>query len=49
MTVDEAIIQLNLEHKAFLVFRQPRNGRVAILYRRESDGSYGLIETPAQA
>lgn len=49
MSVDEAIVQLNLEHKAFLVFRLAKNGRVAVVYRREGDGSYGLIETPAQA
>ena len=47
LTVDEAIVQLNLEHKAFLVFQLAKNGRVAVLYRRDDD-SYGLIETPAQ-
>ncbi|MEZ4365674.1 MAG: ribosome-associated translation inhibitor RaiA [Kofleriaceae bacterium] len=49
MNVDEAIVQLNLEHKAFLVFRQAKDGRVAIVYRRDHDGSYGLIETQAQS
>lgn len=49
MTVDEAIVQLNLEHKAFLVFRQAKDGRVAVVYRRDHEKGYGLIETPPQA
>ena len=49
MSVDEAILQLNLEHKAFLVFRQAKNGRVAVVYRRDHEKGYGLIETPPQA
>ena len=46
MTVSEAIVQLNLVHEPFLVFRHDTDGRVAVVYKRE-DGSYGLIETPA--
>lgn len=48
MSVAEAIVQLNLQHETFLVFRHENDGRVAVVYRRE-DGSYGLIETPASA
>lgn len=46
MSVGEAIVQLNLLHEPFLVFRQETDGRVAVVYKRD-DGSYGLIETPA--
>ena len=45
MSVDSAIVQLNLTHEPFLVFRHDTDGRVAVVYKRE-DGSYGLIETP---
>ena len=45
MSTGEAIMQLNLEHKQFLVFRCERSGGVNVVYRRE-DGTYGLIETP---
>ncbi|MCE9580238.1 MAG: ribosome-associated translation inhibitor RaiA [Deltaproteobacteria bacterium] len=48
MAVSDAIVQLNLLHEQFLVFRMEGDGRVAVVYKRE-DGSYGLIETPAQA
>lgn len=48
MSVSEAIVQLNLLHEPFLVFRGDTDGRVAVVYKRE-DGSYGLIETPATA
>lgn len=46
MSVSEAIVQLNLLHEPFLVFRHDTDGRVAVVYKRD-DGSYGLIETPA--
>jgi putative sigma-54 modulation protein len=45
MSVSDAIVQLNLLHEPFLVFRQETDGRVAVVYKRE-DGAYGLIETP---
>ena len=48
MSVAEAIVQLNLLHEPFLVFRADTDGRVAVVYKRE-DGSYGLIETPTSA
>jgi putative sigma-54 modulation protein len=44
LTVDDAIMQLNLTHAQFLVFRNASGGDVNVVYRRE-DGSYGLIET----
>jgi len=46
MSVSRAIMQLNLLHEQFLVFRNADTGQVNVVYRRE-DGSFGLIETPA--
>ncbi len=48
LSVADAIVQLNLQHEAFLVFRHETDGRVAVVYKRE-DGAYGLIETPTAA
>jgi len=47
LSIEGAIVQLNLMHEPFLVFRHD-HGHVAVVYKRE-DGSYGLIETPTQA
>jgi putative sigma-54 modulation protein len=47
MSVDDAIVQMNLLHEAFLVFRHATTNLVAVVYKR-GDG-YGLIETPATA
>lgn len=44
LSVSDAIVQLNLQHEQFLVFRSQSDGSVAVVYRRD-DGSYGLIET----
>ena len=48
MSVSDAIVQLNLHHEPFLVFRRDSDGGVAVVYKRE-DGAYGLIETPTGA
>jgi putative sigma-54 modulation protein len=48
MSVSDAIVQLNLLHEPFLVFRRDNDGGVAVVYKRE-DGAYGLIETPTGA
>lgn len=48
MSVADAIVQLNLLHEQFLVFRHDGDGRVAVVYKRD-DGNYGLIETPNTA
>lgn len=45
LTVEDAIVQMNLNHEPFLVFRSDQGG-VAVVYRRD-DGNYGLIETGA--
>jgi putative sigma-54 modulation protein len=42
MTVDDAIMQLNLLHEQFYVFRSESSGEICVVYRRE--GGYGLIE-----
>jgi len=41
--VMDAIMQLNLLHQEFLVFRNQESGKVNVVYARE-DGSYGLID-----
>lgn len=44
LTVDEAIMQMNLIENNFLVFRDTQSGHVNVIYKRE-DGNFGLIET----
>ena len=46
--VDEAVMQLDLLHQNFLVFKNPDTGTINVVYRRE-DGNYGLIETQPAA
>ena len=43
MSLDEAVMQMDLMNQEFLVYRDSRSDRVNVLYRR-SDGNYGLIE-----
>jgi len=43
MTVDEAIMQLNLIENDFLVFTNAQSNRINVLYERR-EGNYGLIE-----
>ena len=53
MTVDEAVMQMNLMNNDFYVFQHATSHEVCVVYRRKEDGQYGLIEThapvPAQA
>ena len=44
LTVQDAVMQLNLMHKQFLVFTNTETGDINVIYRME-DGDYGLIET----
>ena len=44
MNVEEAIMQMNLVKKEFLVFTDAQSNNVNVLYQRR-DGNYGLIET----
>ncbi len=46
MSVDEAILQLELLDQAFYVFRNAKDGAMNVVYRRD-DGSFGLIEAQA--
>jgi len=46
MSLDEAILQLDLLNSRFFVFQNPGNRAINVLYRRE-DGQYGLIEAQA--
>jgi putative sigma-54 modulation protein len=43
MSVDEAVMQMDLMHKEFLVFTDAATENLNVLYRRK-DGNYGLIE-----
>ncbi len=44
LSVNEAILQLNLLGDLFLVFRHEKSGQITVVYKR-NDGAYGLIET----
>ena len=44
LNVEEAIMQLNLNHHDFLVFTNAQSQAVNVVYRRK-DGTYGLIDT----
>jgi putative sigma-54 modulation protein len=43
MSVDEAVMQMDLMHKEFLVFTDANTENINVIYRRK-DGNYGLIE-----
>jgi putative sigma-54 modulation protein len=43
MTVEDAVVQMDLLGHAFFVFRQAGSQQISVLYRRR-DGNYGLIE-----
>ena len=44
MTVDEAVLQMNLVGHAFFAFKnQDAGGAFSVVYRRDN-GGYGLIE-----
>ncbi len=44
LDLQQAIMQMNLLHKAFLVFTNNKTGDINVVYRTEDD-NYGLIET----
>lgn len=48
LSVEEAVMQMNLLGNDFLVFADAESHEIAVLYRRQ-DGTYGLIETGAAA
>jgi putative sigma-54 modulation protein len=43
MSVEEAVMQMDLTNNEFFVFRNAANENLSVLYRRR-DGNYGLIE-----
>lgn len=43
MTVEEAILQMNLLSHEFFMFRNDSSGEINVVYKR-NDGSYGLLE-----
>ncbi len=43
MSVEEAVMQMDLMNKEFLVFTNDENQDINVVYRRK-DGNYGLIE-----
>ncbi|MCL2761003.1 MAG: ribosome-associated translation inhibitor RaiA [Desulfuromonadales bacterium] len=47
MSVDEAVMQMDLMHKDFFVFTDAASEEINVIYRRK-DGNYGLIE-PARS
>jgi len=44
MSVEEAIMRMNLLHESFLCFNNNQTHEINVVYRRD-DGTYGLIET----
>ena len=44
MSVDEAILQMNLLNHEFYVFTNAEDEKINIVYKRK-DKNYGLIET----
>jgi putative sigma-54 modulation protein len=46
LTVDEAVMQMDLLNNDFLVFRNAKTSEVNVVYHRK-DGHIGLIEAPA--
>lgn len=43
MSVEEAILQMNLLNHAFYMFKEYEKGEICVVYRRK-DGNYGLLE-----
>ncbi len=47
MSLDEAVMQMELLHEEFHVFINAQSGAMNVLYRR-ADGGFGVIEPPAR-
>ena len=45
LSIDEAMMQIDLLDNAFLVFVNSDSGHINVLYRLESDDGFGLIDT----
>jgi putative sigma-54 modulation protein len=46
LSVEEAVMQMNLLHLEFYVFRNVQTSQLSVVYKRP-DGNIGLIDTPA--
>lgn len=46
MSVEEAVMQMDMSNNEFLVFRNAQDESLSVIYRRK-DGNYGLIESEA--
>ena len=46
MSVEDAVMQMDMSNKEFLVFRNSQDESLSVIYRRK-DGNYGLIESEA--
>jgi putative sigma-54 modulation protein len=46
MSVEEAVMQMDLTNNEFFVFRNATNETLSVIYRRK-DGNYGLIDSEA--
>lgn len=44
MTAEEAVMELEEQDNKFLMFRNAKGGKVAVVFRRE-DGNFGLIQS----
>lgn len=47
LSVDEAILQMNMLDHQFFMFRNEGSGEINVVYRRK-DGDYGLLEPDAE-
>lgn len=47
MSVEEAVLQMDLTNNEFFVFRNAEGDGLSVIYRRK-DGNYGLIQSEAQ-
>ena len=47
MSVEEAVMQIDLTNNEFFVFRNAQSETLSVIYRRK-DGNYGLIDSEAQ-
>lgn len=47
LSVEEAVMQMDLLHKTFLVFSDASTNEISVVYRRK-DGNYGLIVPEAR-
>jgi putative sigma-54 modulation protein len=43
MSVDEAVMQMNLMNQEFYIFQHATTHEVCVVYRRKEDGQFGLI------